>query len=177
MAQQPHEPNGDRQRREEAARTPEQDHTPRREEQAARERREAQKTRAAPVDKAAAETREAQAAASIGAQIILDYNEDGSKGARGGAGGTVEENTMAKDAPLVALGLDPLAPSGPPPTPEALAARRKREEADARAAADPQFMVPPNGKAARMSSLAAGLDAGDIPPPTEPPPTVRGGAA
>ena len=91
MAQQPHEPNGDRQRREEAARTPEQDHTPRREEQVARERREAQKTRAAPVDKAAAdkaaaETREAQAAASIGAQIILDYNEDGSKGARGGTG-------------------------------------------------------------------------------------------
>jgi hypothetical protein len=182
MAQQPHEPNGDRQRREEAARTPEQDHTPRREEQAARERREAQKTRAAPVDKAAAdkaaaETREAQAAASIGAQIILDYNEDGSKGARGGAGGTVEENTIARDAHLVALGLDPLAPSGPPPTPEALAARRKREEADAKAAADPQFMVPPNGKATRMSSLAAGLDAGDIPPPTEPPPTVRGGAA
>src|SRR6476660_9801649 len=117
MAQQPHEPNGDRQHREE---------------QAARERREAQKTRAAPVDKAAAdkaaaETREAQAASSIGAQIILDYNEDGSKGARGGAGGTVEENTMARDAHLVALGLDPLAPSGPPPTPEALAARRKRE--------------------------------------------------
>jgi len=123
------------------------------------------------------EQRELMASNSIGAQIILDYNEDGSKGARGGAGGTVEENTMARDAHLVALGLDPLAPSGPPPTPEALAARRKREEADARAAADPQFMVPPNGKATRMSSLAAGLDAGDIPPPTEPPPTVRGGAA
>lgn len=132
---------------------------------------QAQKT-AAPADKAAADqqaaqTREAQAAASIGAQVILDYNEDGSKGARGGAGGTIEENQMARDAHLVAMGLDPVAPSGPPPTPEALAARRKREEEAAKEAADPQFIAV-SGKATRMSSLAAGINAADIPPPDPP---------
>ena len=72
---------------------------------------------------------------------------------------------MARDAHLVAMGLDPAAPSGPPLTPEALAAKRKREEA---MAADPQFMQV-SGKATRMSSLAAGINAGDIPPPVDPP--------
>ena len=120
-----------------------------------------------PEDKAAveqmnAELREAQAAASIGAQIILDFNEDGSKGARGGAGGTIEANTQARDAHLVAVGLDPVAPSGPPPTAEQLAAKRKREE---EAAANPQFLPPGASKATRMSSLAAGISAEDIPPP------------
>ena len=138
-----------------------------------RQRQEAQRQQQSPenraaADQQAAQTREAQAAASIGAQIILDYNEDGSKGARGGAGGTIEENQMARDAHLVAMGLDPVAPSGPPPTPEALAARRKREEEAAREAADPQFMQV-SGKATRMSSLAAGINAGDIPPPVDPP--------
>ena len=131
---------------------------------------QAQKT-AAPADKAAADqqaaqTREAAAAASIGAQIILDYNEDGSKGARGGVG-TMAENIAARDAYLVAVGLDPVAPSGPPPTPEALAARRKREEEAAKAAADPQYIAV-SGKATRMSSLAAGINAADIPPPDPP---------
>jgi len=125
----------------------------------------------APADKAAADqqaaqTREAAAAASIGAQIILDYNEDGSKGARGGIG-TMAENIAARDAHLAAMGLDPVAPSGPPPTPEALAARRKREEEAAREAADPQFIAV-SGKATRMSSLAAGINAADIPPPEVP---------
>ena len=129
---------------------------------------QAQKT-AAPADKAAADqqaaqTREAAAAASIGAQIILDYNEDGSLGARGGIG-TMAENIAARDAHLAAMGLDPAAPSGPPLTPEALAAKRKREEA---MAADPQFIVPVSGKASRVSSLAAGINAADIPPPDPP---------
>jgi hypothetical protein len=132
---------------------------------------QAQKT-AAPADKAAADqqaaqTREAAAAASIGAQIILDYNEDGSKGARGGVG-TMAENIAARDAHLAAMGLDPAAPSGPPLTPEALAARRKREEEAAKAAADPQYIQPVSGKASRTSSLAAGINAADIPPPDPP---------
>jgi hypothetical protein len=182
MAQQPHE-NGDRERPHPgagpAARTPEQDHTPRREEREERERQERRRPQQSAADKAAvekaqAEQREAMAAASIGAQIILDYNEDGSKGARGGAGGTIEENTMARDAHLVALGLDPIAPSGPPPTPEALEARKRREEQQAKIAADPQFVAPPSGKATRMSSLAAGIAQEDLPDP-EPPP-VRGAA-
>ena len=42
------------------------------------------------------------AANSIGAQIILDYNFDAALGARGGRGGTIEENTMARDADLIA---------------------------------------------------------------------------
>ena len=126
----------------------------------------------APADKAAADqqaaqTREAAAAASIGAQIILDYNEDGSLGARGGIG-TMAENIAARDAHLAAMGLDPAAPSGPPLTPEALAAKRKREEQAAREAADPQYIQPVSGKASRTSSLAAGINAADIPPPEVP---------
>ena len=57
---------------------------------------------------AAAALKEAQAAASIGAQVILDFNDDTSKGARGGAGATMEENTAARDAGLIGLGLDPV---------------------------------------------------------------------
>ena len=131
-----------------------------------RELRQPTQADTAAVEQMNAELREAQAAASIGAQIILDFNEDGSKGARGGAGGTIVENTMARDAHLVAVGLDPVAPSGPPPTAEQLAAKRQREQ---EAAANPQFL-PGSSKATRMSSLAAGISAGDIPPPTEPPP-------
>jgi hypothetical protein len=103
-----------------------------------------------------AEQRELMASNSIGAQIILDYNGDGSLGARGGAGGTIEENTMIRDAHLVAVGLDPTNPSGPP-------------------TGEP--WVPPeppvstrhsvSGHATRMSSLAAGIIAepDDVPPP------------
>ena len=112
------------------------------------------------------EQRAAMAAATIGAQVILDYNGDGSIGARGGAGGTIEENTAARDAHLIGLGLDPNAPSGPPtgvpwePAPPP----------DAR-------HVAPSAPATRMSSLAAGLltDADDIPPP--PPESLSGSAA
>ena len=103
-----------------------------------------------------AEERELMASNSIGAQIILDYNGDGSLGARGGAGGTIEENTMIRDAHLIAVGLDPVNPSGPP-------------------TGEP--WVPPeppvstrhsvSGHATRMSSLAAGIIAepDDVPPP------------
>lgn len=107
------------------------------------------------------EERAQMAANSIGAQIILDYNEDGSIGARGGAGADIVENTMARDAHLIALGLDPNAPSGPPLTQEQLAAKRQREE---ELAASPRFL-PSSGKATRVSSLAAGISADDLPDP------------
>jgi hypothetical protein len=114
------------------------------------------------------EQREAMAAATIGAQVILDYNGDGSIGARGGAGATIEENTAARDAHLIALGLDPNAPSGPPTgvpwePPAALAAREA---------------PPVPAKATRISSLAAGLldEPGDL-PDAPPPETLSGSAA
>jgi hypothetical protein len=128
--------------------------------------------RAAPQrdEKAEAEHKEALAASSIGAQIILDYNSDAGLGARGGAAGTVEENQQVRDQALVAVGLDPQSPSGPPPMapveppPEATRTTPK---------------IP--AKATRMSSLAAGIidesnmpkppDGGDgeAPAPTAPP--------
>ena len=118
-------------------------------------------------DKAAAEQREVRAFGSIGAQIILDYNGDGSLGARGGGGATIEENSAAYESHMVALGLDPLAPSGPPPSMEVRKARQAVAEAQARAneqiaAAHAQ---PGAGAASRVSSLAAGLitEAADVP--------------
>ena len=92
------------------------------------------------------------AALSVGAQVILDFNGAGSIGARGGAGTSIEENTIARDAHLVALGYDPAAPTGPPTAPDPAGAVR---------AAD----GPIKGKATRMSSLAAGIitDLSDLP--------------
>jgi len=110
--------------------------------------------------------RELMAASSIGAQIILDYNGDGSLGARGGAGGTIEENTMIRDAHLIAVGLDPTNPSGPPtgepwvpPAPVTAAGRHSV-----------------SGHATRMSSLAAGIIAEPDDVPTPPAGSVTGAA-
>jgi hypothetical protein len=118
--------------------------------------------------KVAAAAKEAQAYSSIGAQIILDYNGDGSLGARGGAAPTIEENTAARDSHYIALGLLPHAPSGPPPS----AAQRKAREAAAEAMAKAEAMhaEPGAGAATQVSSLAAGLitEPGDM--PTPPPP-------
>jgi len=115
-----------------------------------------------------AEEQEQMAASSIGAQIILDYNSDAAKGARGGMGATIEENTMARDANLVAVGLDPNAPSGPP-TGEPWV-----PPVDLRVAPAPaEAATPPSGTATRMSSLAAGITA-DMPGTTPP---AGGGAA
>jgi hypothetical protein len=113
-----------------------------------------------------AEQRELMASSSIGAQIILDYNGDGSLGARGGAGGTIEENTMIRDAHLVAVGLDPQAPSGPPTgepwvPPEPPASTRHSV----------------SGHATRMSSLAAGIIAEPDDVPEPPAGTVTGAAS
>src|SRR5579862_7034723 len=113
----------------------------------------------APVPKAdpavLAAQREATAAASIGAQVILDYNSDAGKAARGGMGGTIEENTMARDANLIAVGLDPNAPSGPPTgepwTPPAPPVSTRH--------------LPDSGEATKMSSLAAGIQEDMIPEP------------
>lgn len=114
------------------------------------------------------EQRDLMASNSIGAQIILDYNGDGSLGARGGAGGTIEENTMIRDAHLIAVGLDPMNPSGPP-TGEPWVPPVTTQAA-------PRHSV--SGHATRMSSLAAGIIAepDDVP---EPPPagSVTGAAA
>jgi hypothetical protein len=112
-----------------------------------------------------AEQRELMASNSIGAQIILDYNGDGSLGARGGAGGTIEENTMIRDAHLIAVGLDPTNPSGPP-------------TGEPWAPPEPPVSTrhSVSGHATRMSSLAAGIIAepGDVPEP--PAGTVTGAA-
>ena len=106
------------------------------------------------------------AASSIGAQVILDYNGHGSLGARGGAGGTIEENSAARDAHLISIGLDPQAPSGPPTgepwEPPVQVARQATGPAA-------------TGKATRVSSLAAGIitDVDDL--PTPPPGGGNGG--
>lgn len=133
------------------ARTAQGDHTPRQEEQQRREERQQQRQRreAHPVnEQLLAERRAAMAAASIGGQVILDFNEDGSLGARGGAAGTLEENTMARDAWLGEMGLDPVSCSGP---------ARAKVEAEAEARPAPPL---PDARATRASSLAAGISQG-----------------
>lgn len=139
----------EREERERAAHTPQGDHTPRQEEQYARDRQQqgapqGQQQQQPPTE--SDEDRERRAAASIGAQVILDYNSPASLGARGGAGETIEENTQARDAHLVELGLDPAAPSGPPPVG---GAAKKRE-------VEPEPPPEVTAQATRMSSLAAG---------------------
>jgi hypothetical protein len=128
----------------------------------------------AAADKAAAEQREVRAAGSIGAQVILDFNGDGSLGARGGIGATLEENTAARDAHYIALGLLPHAPSGPPPSLEARKAMTAA--ADAAAKADAQVAAahatPGSGAASRVSSLAAGLITEPADVPIAPPPAA-----
>ena len=102
-----------------------------------------------------AERKEQMAVSSLGAQIILDYNSEAALGARGGAGGTIEENQMVRDEGLAAVGLDPQSPSGPPsmaplePPPEVV-----------------RSTPPISSKATRMTSLAAGIitDAPETPP-------------
>jgi hypothetical protein len=130
-----------------------------------------------PEQKAAREA--AQAAGSIGAQVILDFNGAGSLGARGGAATTIEENSAAYAAHMVELGLDPAAPSGPPPTPEVRKAREAAGEAMIKAQADVQaaHATSGSGTATRVSSLAAGIltEPGDIPPPSGG--SVRGASA
>ena len=101
-----------------------------------------------------------RAAGSIGAQVILDYNGDGSLGARGGIGPEMQHNVDARDAHLISIGLDPMNPSGPPTgtpwEPPVQVTRRATGPAA-------------TGKATRVSSLAAGIvtaeDAGTRPPP------------
>ena len=111
---------------------------------------------APPVDpKMEAERKEAMAVSSLGAQIILDYNSEAALGARGGAGGTIEENQMVRDEGLAAVGLDPQSPSGPPP----MAPLEPPPEVV-------RSTPPISSKATRMTSLAAGIitDAPETPP-------------
>jgi hypothetical protein len=46
------------------------------------------------------ENAKAQASDSVGAQVILDPASDAALGARGGAGGSIEENTAVRNAAL-----------------------------------------------------------------------------
>ena len=137
-----------------------------------------QPTAPAPDPAAVAAAKAAQAAGSIGAQVILDFNGDGSLGARGGASAIMEENVAAYAAHMVELGLDPAAPSGPPVPPEVLKA--KQDAADAIAAAQAAVAAAHatagQGAATRVSSLAAGIitEPGDIPTP---PSSLSGAAA
>jgi hypothetical protein len=128
-------------------------------------------------DKARAEQREVQAFGSIGAQIILDYNGDGGLGARGGAAATIEENTAVRDSHYVALGLDPVAPSGPPPSMAVRKARAAAAEAQAKANEQVQaaHATPGAGAASRVSSLAAGLITEPADVPIQPPESMSGG--
>ncbi|HEX3401935.1 MAG TPA: hypothetical protein VHT74_16570 [Acetobacteraceae bacterium] len=130
-----------------------------------------------PDPKAVAAAKEAQAAGSIGAQVILDFNGDGSLGARGGLSSIIEENTAGRDAHYIALGLNPLAPSGPPPSMEQRKAHQAAAEAQAKV--DAAHATPGSGAASRVSSLAAGLitEPADVPvAPPEPPASTRGGS-
>jgi hypothetical protein len=140
-----------------AARTPHEDHTPRQEEAARREEQHAGgRARRQPLSaesKAAAEKQQAElragwAAASIGAQVVLDFNEDGSLGARGGADGTIEGNTIARDTWLGEMGLDPVDCSGPP--------RPRMQDEMVQREAPPM----PDARATKVSSLAAGISQG-----------------
>lgn len=129
-------------------------------------------------EKAEAAAKEQRAYGSIGAQIILDYNGDGSLGARGGASADMVANQEARDAHLLALGLDPQAPSGPPPSMEVRKARQELAEATAKAQERiaAAHATPGSGAASRVSSLAAGLITEPADVPIEPPPdTMSGG--
>jgi hypothetical protein len=125
-----------------------------------------------PDPKAVAAAKETQAFGSIGAQIILDYNGDGSLGARGGAAATIEENSAARDAHLISIGLDPLSPSGPPPSLEVRKARQAALDAQVKANVDiaAAHAAPGAGAASRVSSLAAGLITEPADVPVAPPP-------
>jgi hypothetical protein len=54
----------------------------------------------------------ARKAATIGAQVVLDPAGDAVMAAKGGMAADISGNTAARDVALVALGLDPVAPSG-----------------------------------------------------------------
>lgn len=168
MAQAPEHPHGGspgQQRQDErrapgvgpAAQTPQQDHTPRQEEQQRRDQAKPAPQAAKRDEKAEAELAAQRRFNSIGAQVILDFNGMGSIGARGGAGGDIVANQMARDKWLYDLGFDPVSPSGPPPP-------GGREYLDKRAevlAKVQEERPPPPEKAGHVSSLAAG-DGGDV---------------
>ena len=111
-----------------------------------------------PAQRMTPEEQAQRAAGSIGAQVILDYNGDGSLGARGGIGPEMQHNVDARDAHLISIGLDPMNPSGPPTgTPW---------EPPVQVTRQPRTGPAATGKATRVSSLAAGiLTAEDAPAP------------
>lgn len=64
----------------------------------------------APDPEAEQRERDARFRNSRGAQVILDPESDASLAARGGAGGTIVENTFARDKHLLDQNLDPRDP-------------------------------------------------------------------
>ena len=114
-----------------------------------------------PAQRMTPEEQAQRAAGSIGAQVILDYNSDGSLGARGGISGEMAENVTARDAHLISIGLNPEAPSGPP-----TGAPWEPPVQVARQATGPAA----TGKATRVSSLAAGIVTAEDAPGTGTPP-------
>ena len=88
-----------------------------------------------------------RAAGSIGAQVILDYNGDGSLGARGGISGEMAENVTARDAHLISIGAEPRGAMSGPPT----GAPWELPVQVARQATGPAA----TGKATRVSSFSA----------------------
>ena len=114
-----------------------------------------------PAQRMTPEEQAQRAAGSIGAQVILDYNGDGSLGARGGISGEMAENVTARDAHLISIGLNPEAPSGPPTgTPWEPPVQVARQATGPAA----------TGKATRVSSLAAGIITAEDAPGTGTPP-------
>ena len=61
---------------------------------------------------------------STGAQVVLDFASDASRGARGVASPHMRVNTNIRDANLIAAGLDPLNTKGPPTLVSSSAAAR-----------------------------------------------------
>jgi hypothetical protein len=79
---------------------------------AAAEQPNAEPAAAAAPDQTSDADKAARAAASRGAQVVLDPDSPAAVAARGGAAATIHENTDARDADLIARGLDPVSPSG-----------------------------------------------------------------
>jgi hypothetical protein len=81
--------------------------------------------------------RETRIAASRGGQVVLDPEGDAAIAARGGMGGSIEENSAVRDADLIDHGLDPAAPSGhlTDLTPEQIEARKSDPNASPKSAA------------------------------------------
>jgi hypothetical protein len=69
------------------------------------------KAAAAPATDSKAEA-EARKKATVGAQVVLDPASDAAMAAKGGMAPDIDGNTNARNKALLAMGLDPVSPSG-----------------------------------------------------------------